>query len=330
MLSSANISTFFQFSGVCLESAETAVTEKMRWAALHDLYARGCDCLRHKTRRRNNVELVCTHKSSERCLRRASRICLSVRGCNEHPFCRGCEGLESVGCRGVAVVAPNAPDTNDLARKLPGTILATWERSNQVKAAVSDLKASCSSAGLSNFAALTPKQFAFVRLADPRLLLDRAAELARHRLALRNRFARVEHHRMVYEAFQLDARRSLKGLFRVMGLEAELADEAMAASIKLTSERLDLVLLDFAKLNRTFAPWPCLHQQLVSPRPEPFEPCPLDQLPPRRRKTRVVAVNLNCDSSHANPLCLQAQGLLDSHLAPSSSGPKHIDICLLR
>ena len=66
-----------------------------------------------------------------------------------------------------------------------------------------------------------------------------------------------------------------------LGRFAGSRQPAISPLLKTGSERLDTLLLDFAAVNATLAPWPCLQRMLNSPDVERFPtPCARDQLPP--------------------------------------------------
>jgi len=240
-----NVSTFFQFGGVCdgrccrTPSPETqALALADRVEALRRLFATGCACLGAPGR--TTADDGCENCGGGHALAPPDATA-AERNCRWNAYCRGCPGSRSASCAGVAAVAPEPDDADTLpalprarrhnayfravAAALPAVQFVTWDRANVAKHALSYLKhnhgSACTLAALANHAhaaaaAAAPRAFLHVA---PARFLQKATEKALGRLGLAVAFEGVRvAFRARYEDFQLDAAGATRELFRALGL----------------------------------------------------------------------------------------------------------------
>ena len=302
-----NVSTFFQFGGVCdgrccrTPSPETqALALADRVEALRRLFATGCACLGAPGR--TTADDGCENCGGGHALAPPDATA-AERNCRWNAYCRGCPGSRSASCAGVAAVAPEPDDADTLpalprarrhnayfravAAALPAVQFVTWDRANVAKHALSYLKhnhgSACTLAALANHAhaaaaAAAPRAFLHVA---PARFLQKATEKALGRLGLAVAFEGVRvAFRARYEDFQLDAAGATRELFRALGLPPPAPKRADL--VKLTPEGLSDLVVNFDEVAALFAPWPCLAAQLHSAKPELFAACASRDLPAPR------------------------------------------------
>jgi hypothetical protein len=298
-----NLSTFFQFGGICAgrccrtPSPETqALRLHDRVAALERLFATGCACLGAPNRTTSDDS--CENCGGGRALAPPDAT-PAERACRWNAYCRGCAG-PGTSCAGVAAVAPEPDDADTLAALprarahnayfravaalLPRVLFVTWDRDNVAKHALSYLKhnhgARCALPALANHAHASISQRAFLHI-QPTRYLQKATEKALGRLGLDIAFAGVRvAYRAHYEDFQLDEAEATRRLFRALGL-APPSQSRAPDLVKLTPEGLPQLVVNFEEVAARFDAWPCLAAQLRSPAPEHFAACALHELPAR-------------------------------------------------
>eukprot|EP00908_Phaeocystis_cordata_P003248 Transcript_13539.p1 GENE.Transcript_13539~~Transcript_13539.p1 ORF type:complete len:456 (-),score=151.91 Transcript_13539:184-1530(-) len=317
LLSTQNLSFFFEFSGRCPERYPLAN------ASLKALFELGCDC-----RLDDAMDPVCPPDAGGH-IRSAT--------CSKDALCSGrCPRRGPGSCLAVGLVDTYS---EPLARRLQqhrstgeSVAVVTFERDNSVKHAVSKLKAACAGTRLKvNHVARRPPPPSApppsLIHVEPELLAAEALDAARGRRLMRAGLSailgevRVALH---YEELQRDAAAALRATLGALGVATGFDAAALERSllVKGAAEDLSRALLNFAELEAAFANVTCLRAMLASGGPRRFEPsCGAAReaaLGAHYAKQPVAAQTLSCEHRPHHPAP-------DAAAAPDAATPLEED-----
>ena len=287
LLATQNLTFLFEFSGHCSERYGAASR-----LSIHDIFGAGCAC-----RLDQAMEPVCASDEDGR---------IHSMSCVKDAFCaQRCPQLDGRSCRAVGMVDSYQPAMVQrlaAARAVRPFAIATFERDNAIKHAISKLRASCggtnlkgnhikkplASASAAAAGAAPPAAPALPPVADislmhieSRLLL---AEAKQSLLGRRLMHAGVRRSlgpptmSLHYEDLQRTPAMALRSLLAAVGAGAlDEAALARTALIKGSSDSLRTTLLNYGELHSSLRHVPCMQRMLEASSPERFAAdCALD------------------------------------------------------
>ena len=300
LLASQNLTFLFEFPGRCSHRRYPSMAN----ASLDDIFGAACAC-----RFDSAMESVCAPDDDGR---------IHSMGCVKDAFCGGrCPNrgtrASDLACAAVGMIDSYQPA---LARRIaaarrPGTTpiaIATFERDNAAKHAISKLRTSCGGTALkgnhvkaplatslaasqqsqrrmasshdtlnlhSNHDNSTVPRLVSMMHIEPRLFRAEALQSLLGRRRMRDGVAKAlgsPRYALHYEDLQLAAVPALRHLLAAVGVhrfdEAALARSALR---KGSSEDLRRSLLNFDELNASMRHMPCMQRMLGAPTPQRFD-----------------------------------------------------------
>lgn len=284
LIATQNLSFLFEFGGRCPQARYPAMANQ----SMHDIFASACACRLDAAM----APAACTDDEGR----------IRSMSCVKSAYCSGtCPRRSGRGCLGVGMVDGYQ---HALAQRLAAArgvvpiAVATFERDNAAKHALSKLRASCSGtalkgnhvkalpnasaaarslgasvAGRSHGSRISPRPNVSLIHVDPTLFLREASASLAGRRRMREGVARTlgaPQHALHYEDLQLAPATSLRALLAAVGVSG-LDERALERSLlrKGSSEDLRTSLLNFDELHASLPR--CLQHMLAARTPRRFD-----------------------------------------------------------